>query len=265
MIVPEISLITYFKNRRACLGAYFRNLLIQQDVNYEVIAIDYCSTDDSLEYVKQFREEYKHLRLIKVLGNLGFNLSKARNIGCRNAIAPLCMTVDADIILLNKYSLKTILDVYNNFNKFICHFNSVINSLKPNYQDRGIICYCGGGNMIFHKSLYKRAGGFPNWIKNHGMEDYIFRLRAENVGGQVLRFPGQHTYKIVKTIGPTLRDFETKEVIEANREGYIPCESIWEDPKQNAKNVFNQRLKDGTLYDHKDEKLPDYSRLPCLD
>lgn len=263
MFLPEISLVIYFKNRIDHLRAYFESLLNQKEIDYEIIVIDYCSNDGSLAYVKSLVKDNENVRMFKVLGDLGFNLSKARNIGCRRAVSKLCMTVDADIHFLSKTSLRTLVDLYNQFNEFICKFHNIINAYKINHLDRGVVCYCGGGNMIFHKSLYKRAGGFPNWIKNHGFEDYIFRLRAEYAGGKILKFPGQRTYNLVETYGPVERDFNTREVIDHNREGYIPCESVWEDPKQNTKNVFSSILKTdiNKLYTPDKEKLPAHARV----
>lgn len=264
MIKRDIGLVTYFKNRETQLKAYFKSLLTQVNINYEVIAIDYCSTDGSLNYIKQFKDRYPHLKLLKVIGgNYGFNLSKARNIGCRNVNAKLCMTVDCDVLFSTKDTLRKLVDLFYQFNDFICNFTSLASPYKYDLRDRGVFCYCGGGNMIFHKSLYKRSGGFPNWIKNHGFEDYIFRLRTEHVGGKILKFPGQRIHNLVETYGPAERDFHTREVIDHNREGYIPCESIWEDPKQNTKELVKRLLREdiSKIYEPDSEKLPAFCRI----
>jgi len=62
--------------------------------NFEVIVIDDCSTDNTLELIKQF-----HIRTFKLEKNCG--QADARNIGASKAKADILVFLDSDIILKN--------------------------------------------------------------------------------------------------------------------------------------------------------------------
>lgn len=252
---PVISLIVPVKNRLQHLYTYFGSLVQQEKLVYELIVIDYYSTDDTLLFLEDYRTINNSLKAsIRILTvkpnpgeNLGFNLSKARNIGCYNAKASLCMTVDADVEFIKSYTLFEWLKLYNIYNEFVTHYHYY--TTKNYHEDKGILPYCGGGNMIFHKSLFERADGFPHFIKNHGSEDKIFRHRCERVGGVAYENFHQKRPNLVMTYP-------------VNEKGYIPVKSIWEDPTQNTKDLYNRiMISNQDLLYQKNDALPKYVEL----
>jgi len=81
------------KTLSKCIKSILRNLRYMEDGDYEIILIDDCSNDNSLEIAKQFPE-------IKVLVNdKNFGASHTRNRGISNSSGEFIAFVDNDIYL----------------------------------------------------------------------------------------------------------------------------------------------------------------------
>ncbi len=90
--LPEISVIIPVRNGNAhlarCLEAFSRS----QYLNFEVIVVDDCSTDDTPQIVERYGAHY--LLTPRVLGPGG-----ARNLGAKHARGQILAFVDADVLL----------------------------------------------------------------------------------------------------------------------------------------------------------------------
>jgi len=67
------------------------------DINYEIIVIDDCSTDNTLEVVNNIRKQHSNITLLQQRQN--HRQGAARNIGIKNASGNYIMFVDADDVV----------------------------------------------------------------------------------------------------------------------------------------------------------------------
>lgn len=93
-IFPVISIILPFHNAEKTLAAAIRSVLNQTFVDWELILIDDCSADASVDIAGIFLNS--RVRLLKNLSNVG--LAASLNIGIRAASAPYIARMDADDI-----------------------------------------------------------------------------------------------------------------------------------------------------------------------
>ncbi len=101
--MPKISVIVPVHNTEAYLPTCLNSVLNQTEESIEVIAIDDCSTDNSLQIMRNFEKKYSYkMKVIALNENVG--VSTARNIGLSVAQGDYIGFVDSDdIISLNMY------------------------------------------------------------------------------------------------------------------------------------------------------------------
>ena len=89
----EISVVVTNYNYGKFIGRCIRSLLNQTLENsmYEIIVVDDCSTDDSLEILNLFRDQIKLVTLDKNMG-----LAYTSNAGIKNCRSRYFVRVDAD-------------------------------------------------------------------------------------------------------------------------------------------------------------------------
>jgi len=89
----ELSVVVTNYNYARFIGRCIRSLLNQSldKINYEIIVVDDCSTDESVEILNTFGES---IRVVVLPKNLG--LAAASNAGIRNARGRYIVRVDSD-------------------------------------------------------------------------------------------------------------------------------------------------------------------------
>ncbi len=98
--MPKISIIMPVYNKRSYLERSLDSVLNQDFSDYELIAIDDGSTDESLEILKKYASKDKRVNVIHT-ENQG--VSHARNIGLDNANGEYITFVDADDEIKQNY------------------------------------------------------------------------------------------------------------------------------------------------------------------
>ena len=78
-----ISIITPAFNTEMYIGETIRSIQAQTFKDWELIIVDDCSTDNTIDVVSSFAEFDDRIRLIKAISNGG--VAKARNLGLENA------------------------------------------------------------------------------------------------------------------------------------------------------------------------------------
>lgn len=86
-----------------CIGSVIKNT---KDVNYEIIVSDNCSSDDSVQVVKN---KYPNVRIIENSFNYGFG--KANNIAKSEAKGKYVFYLNSDTVLLNN-AIKIFFDYF---------------------------------------------------------------------------------------------------------------------------------------------------------
>lgn len=104
---PMISVITPMYNAEKFLGTSIDSVLNQTFTDFELILIDDCSTDKTLDIAKSFSDS--RIRILQTEKNLG-NPGMARNIGLDAARGEYFYFVDADDAIM-KSALETLLKI----------------------------------------------------------------------------------------------------------------------------------------------------------
>lgn len=108
--MPQVSIITVGMNHLAFIKNFFASVYCEEglDVDFEVIYVDNCSTDGSVEFVQQ---NYPAVKIIQNSEKLGFAANN--NNGARIATGKYLAIINPDIVL-KKDSLKVLFDYAEN-------------------------------------------------------------------------------------------------------------------------------------------------------
>ncbi|MDG6994392.1 MAG: glycosyltransferase [Nitrososphaerota archaeon] len=91
---PRISVIMPNFNKSSYIGEAIESVLTQTYQDFELIIIDDCSTDSSIQVIDTFRRRDSRIHLIRHLRNLG--VSKARNDGLAYSSGRFVSFLDSD-------------------------------------------------------------------------------------------------------------------------------------------------------------------------
>ena len=91
MKYPDISIVICNYNYGNYITRAIRSCLSQRNVNFEVIVVDDCSTDDSIDKILAFGDD---VRLIRNKKNMG--VAESSNIGLNAAKGRFVIRVDSD-------------------------------------------------------------------------------------------------------------------------------------------------------------------------
>ena len=94
---PKVSIVVAVHNVEKYVGECMESLINQTMQEIEIICIDDCGKDNSMQIVEQFAQRDKRIKIIKNKKNRG--LSYSRNVGIKNATAPYIMFCDSDDML----------------------------------------------------------------------------------------------------------------------------------------------------------------------
>jgi glycosyltransferase involved in cell wall biosynthesis len=108
--MPFFSVIIPLYNKEKYIENTLKSIFNQTFIDYEIIIIEDCSTDNSLEIVKAFKSD--KIRIVQHDKNKG--LSASRNTGIKNASANYVAFLDADDIWNPTY-LEKIHSLINQF------------------------------------------------------------------------------------------------------------------------------------------------------
>lgn len=117
---PVISLVVPVYNCSAYLGPLLDSIIAQTYTNFEVIAVNDGSTDDSLSILQSYANKDHRLRIIDK-SNTG--VSDTRNTGIRNAQGEFLCCIDADDLLSPDYlSVMHRIAVAENADMVVCGY-----------------------------------------------------------------------------------------------------------------------------------------------
>ncbi len=180
----SVSVVNY--NGRIFLPEFFDSLFKQTYKNFEVIFVDNCSVDDSIEYV---RNNYPQVKVIENKDNSGY--AEGNNIGYRHSRGEFILVMNNDTIL--KEDL---------IEKLIQAFTEIPNlgTVQPMVRlmnDRNKLDACGSywtdTGFNYHYGIYKNAD-LP--IYNRSFPVY-------SVKGMCMMIPR----KVIEQIGLFDKDF----------------------------------------------------------
>ena len=190
--MPFFTVIIPLYNKEKFVENTLKSILNQTFTDYEVLVVNDCSTDESVEIIKPYLSE--SIKLLEHSVNKG--LSASRNTGIKKANANYITFLDADDLWKPTF-LETIYQLITDFpeakifgtnyeevysNKIVSptNFSNVIESKGSQIIDffkynlgQGIYTH---GSVCFHKSVYEKAGLYDETIDF--AEDIDFNIRA---------------------------------------------------------------------------------------
>jgi len=189
----RISVIIPNYNGATTIGKCLEAALSSAYPDFEVVAVDDCSTDSSIEIIKRFP-------CILVALDLHSGASGARNAGARQASGDILFFIDADCILQNdalSLAAKAIVDgedkvvggtytaipyddsFFSTFQSIFIHYSET----KKREPD-----YIATHAMVINRSLFIKSGGFPEDFLPI-IEDVEFSHRLRRSGHSLVMYP----------------------------------------------------------------------------
>ena len=153
---PEVSIIVTNYNYSKYIARCMRSCLGQHNVNCEVIVVDDCSADNSLEVLEPFKEEVKIIRNKKNMG-----VAASSNIGIKAAKSQYVIRVDADDFINSEtcYFMKSYLEANHDAFGVACDYVLIDNHedvIKRKYAEKDNIS-CG---IMYRRDLLLDMGGY---------------------------------------------------------------------------------------------------------
>ena len=108
---PDISIIVLMYNQANCIHKCLRSIQNQSLKNIEIIIIDDCSIDNSIEIIEEYKKTDKRIILIKHDSNDG--KIKSRSEGIRKARGNYITFIDGDDAFIHKDILLNSLNIAN--------------------------------------------------------------------------------------------------------------------------------------------------------
>lgn len=172
MSVPDISIIVTNYNYGCYIQRCLRSVLNQKYVNHEIIVVDDCSTDDSLEMIKVFDTTVK---VISTSQNSG--VAAAANLGIKNAKGQFIIRVDSDDYVSSDmcYFMKTYLESNHDAFCVSCDYQLVDdheNIIERKYAENEPVS-CG---IMYRKDLFLQLGGYNDEMRHREEEELRKRL-----------------------------------------------------------------------------------------
>ena len=107
-VFPKISIISPIYNSGKFLFRFFRSIQYQYFNDIEIVLVDDCSIDNSIEIINEYKKEDQRIQLIKNRRKKGTFI--ARNIGALYAKGKYIIIPDSDDIII--YQVSKMLHIY---------------------------------------------------------------------------------------------------------------------------------------------------------
>jgi glycosyltransferase involved in cell wall biosynthesis len=168
----EVSVIVTNYNYSNYLARCVRSCLAQQNVNCEVVVIDDCSTDNSLEVLEPFKEEIKIICNKKNIG-----VAASANIGIKSAKSQYVIRVDADDFINSEtcYFMKSYLEANHDAFGVACDYVLVDNHedvIERKCAEKNNIS-CG---IMYRRDLLLQLGSYNPKMRHREEEELRKRL-----------------------------------------------------------------------------------------
>ena len=172
MTSPEVSIIITNYNYSKYLARCIRSCLSQQNVNCEVIVVDDCSTDNSLEVLEPFMEEIKVIRNKKNMG-----VAASSNAWIKKSRSQYVIRVDADDFINSEtcYFMKSYLEANHDAFGLACDYVLVDNHedvIERKSAEKDNIS-CG---IMYRRDLLHDMGGYNPKMRHREEEELRKRL-----------------------------------------------------------------------------------------
>ncbi len=182
--IPDVSIIITNYNYGKYLARAIRSCLSQKNVNVEVIVIDDCSTDNSLEVLSSFENDVK-----VIINKTNIGCAAASNVAIKAARSQFVIRVDADDFVNTNMCFIMSEYLHSNHDAFCVSCDYVLvdeheNILERKYAEKNNIS-CG---IMYRRDLLLELGGY-NAEMRHREEEELRKRLGEYYKIHHLRFP----------------------------------------------------------------------------
>lgn len=189
--MPKVSVIIPVYNTENFLRKCLDSVCDQTLQDIEIICINDCSTDGSLEILREYAKKDNRIKLIELLENCG--AAKARNIGIDIAEGEYLGFVDSDDFIdldfyekLYNQALLGSADVVKGSDMQICHINGTVETDKQNWKIRQSKTnfWCQYTTCIYKKDFLKKNSiKFPEGLLVG--EDPVFAIKCAFLSNKI--------------------------------------------------------------------------------
>lgn len=183
-----VSIITPCYNASEFIGQTIESVLAQTYQNFEMIIIDDCSTDNSIDVISKYIRKDNRIKLIKLKNNSGSAV--ARNIGIKEAKGRYIAFLDSDDLWVPEKLIKQIafmktnelLVTYSSY--FVIDKNGNITGVRKaresiKYEDMLKSNHIGNLTGIYDCKLLGKI-----YSEKVGHEDYTLWLKVMKIVGK---------------------------------------------------------------------------------
>jgi len=188
-----VSIIVCAKNEANNLKKNIPLLLGQEFPSFEIILINDCSTDDTLDVMESFEKENDTIKIVDVVPNEAFwaNKKYALTLGIKKARYKKMLFIDADCWPNSPYWLATMSSKFKDekqlvlgyggyekrkglLNKLI-RYETLVTAIQYFSYAKAGIPYMGvGRNLGYTSDLYYNVNGFMSHIRIPSGDDDLF-------------------------------------------------------------------------------------------
>lgn len=177
---PLVSIILPVYNGEKFLRSTILSCLKQSFIDFELIIVNDCSTDKSLEIAEGFKKEDSRISIVSnqinsklpASLNLGHNLAKGKFITWISD--DNCFKINALKIMLDIIERTGVDIVYSDF-ELINEYGKFLKNVILN-NDSILLGNIIGASFLYKKDVYNRNSGYNEDL--HLIEDYDFWLRS---------------------------------------------------------------------------------------
>jgi len=191
---PPVSVVISARNEYHNLKQYLPKILTQNYPDFEVVVVNHASNDESLDYLKELKGKYTHLKIVNIEQDLNFFKGKKfpLSMGIKSAKNDILLLTDADCEPASENWISGMVNNYQNENI------EVLLGYGPYKKGRGLTNkivrydtflvamqylsfaltghpYMGvGRNLSYRRSLFFRNKGFTSHYTIASGDDDLF-------------------------------------------------------------------------------------------
>lgn len=191
MKMAKVSIIIPNYNGQKFLEKCLQSIISQTYKDIEIIIVDDCSNDNSINIIQNFQTKDSRIKLI--INTINQGVSKTRNIGIKASETEWITTLDSDDYFLSPFKIEKEMKIIKEHNShFIVAYSGIIEvdeyenkfmkiMSEENIREGNIFIdiltrdLAIPRDFIFSKELYNIVGGYDHNLALY--EDWDFKIR----------------------------------------------------------------------------------------
>lgn len=190
--MPLVSIIIPNFNKEIFLTQCLESCVLQAYKNLEIVIVDDCSNDNSINIIENYKDKYENIKFIRNKTNRG--VAASRDIGIKSCHGEWITTLDSDDVLISRDKIKKEVDKLKeySFGNDVIIYSGVVILNKEGKQKKRVMqkkntkegdlfvdiltrnCAIPR-DFIFPKNLYFEVGGYDAKIPIY--EDWDLKIR----------------------------------------------------------------------------------------